>query len=60
MRPGTEPRRVQELLLEVELGRGRMRRALGEALRLAIQDGRLAAGTRLPASRRLAEDLGVE
>jgi GntR family transcriptional regulator/MocR family aminotransferase len=51
---------VQELLLEVELGRGRMRRALGEALRLAIQDGRLAAGTRLPASRRLAEDLGVE
>ena len=31
-----------------------------EALRHAIQDGRLAAGTRLPASRRLAEDLGVE
>jgi GntR family transcriptional regulator / MocR family aminotransferase len=29
------------------------------ALRGAIQDGRLAAGTRLPASRRLADDLQV-
>ena len=59
MRPAVEPRRVQELLLEVELRRGRMRRRLREALRAAIQDGRLAAGARLPASRRLAADLGV-
>jgi GntR family transcriptional regulator / MocR family aminotransferase len=59
MRPGAEPRRAQELLLEVELSRGRMRRTLREGLRAAIQDGRLAAGTRLPASRRLADDLGV-
>jgi GntR family transcriptional regulator / MocR family aminotransferase len=59
MRPAGEPRGVRELLLEVELRRGQMRRALREALRLSIQDGRLAAGTRLPASRRLAADLGV-
>jgi GntR family transcriptional regulator/MocR family aminotransferase len=59
MRPEARPRRVQELLLEVDLRRGRMRRALREALRVAIQDGRLATGTRLPASRRLAADVGV-
>jgi GntR family transcriptional regulator/MocR family aminotransferase len=59
MRPEAEPRRVQEVLLEVELRRGRMRRGLREALRVAIQDGRLAAGARLPASRRLAAELGV-
>jgi GntR family transcriptional regulator/MocR family aminotransferase len=50
---------VRELLLEVDLRHGQMRGALREALRLAIQDGRLVAGTRLPASRRLAADLGV-
>ena len=50
---------MRELLLEVELRRGRMRSTLREALRLAVQDGRLVAGTRLPASRRLAADLGV-
>src|SRR5215208_8403541 len=59
MRPAAQPRRVQELLLEVDLHRGQMRRALREELRVAIQDGRLVAGTRLPASRRLAADLGV-
>jgi GntR family transcriptional regulator / MocR family aminotransferase len=59
MSPEARPRRVQELLLEVELRRGRMRCGLREAFRVAIQDGRLAAGTRLPASRRLAADLGV-
>ncbi|HEV8637782.1 MAG TPA: PLP-dependent aminotransferase family protein [Chloroflexota bacterium] len=48
-----------ELLLELELRRGRLRRSLREVLRAAVQDGRLAAGTRLPSSRRLAEDLGV-
>jgi GntR family transcriptional regulator/MocR family aminotransferase len=36
-----------------------MRRSLQEALRGAIHDGRLRAGTTLPASRRLAADLGV-
>jgi GntR family transcriptional regulator/MocR family aminotransferase len=59
MRPAAQPRRVQELLLEVDLHRGQMRRALREELRVAIQDGRLVAGTRLPASRRLAADIGV-
>lgn len=48
-----------ELLLEVELRRGRLRRSLTEALRTAIQDGRLTVGTVLPSSRRLAVDLGV-
>ena len=48
-----------ELLLEVELRRGRLRRSLTEALRTAIQSGRLPAGTVLPSSRRLAVDLGV-
>ena len=50
---------ASELLLEVELRRGQMRRSLREALRCAIQDGRLAAGTVLPSSRQLASDLGV-
>ena len=59
MRPAPEPRGLRELLLEVELRRGHMRRALRDALRLAIQGGRLVAGTRLPASRMLAADLGV-
>ena len=33
--------------------------SLEEALREAVRDGRLAAGTRLPASRSLAADLGM-
>ncbi len=49
----------RDLLLEVDFRRGSLRRNLQDALRTAIQDGRLAAGTRLPASRRLASDLGV-
>jgi GntR family transcriptional regulator/MocR family aminotransferase len=48
-----------ELLLEVDLRRGRLRRSLTETLRSAIQAGRLSAGTVLPSSRRLASDLGV-
>src|SRR3954449_5826063 len=47
------------LLLDLDLRRGRMRNGLQQALRTAIQDGRLAAGTRLPSSRTLAADLGV-
>ncbi|WP_107073118.1 PLP-dependent aminotransferase family protein [Streptomyces rubellomurinus] len=36
-----------------------LRAALEDALREAVQDGRLAAGTRLPSSRALGEDLGI-
>ena len=46
-------------MLELELRRGRLRRSLTEALRSAIQEGRLPAATVLPSSRRLAIDLGV-
>lgn len=45
--------------LHVELRGPRRKRALEEALREAIADGRLPAGTRLPSSRSLAADLGV-
>jgi GntR family transcriptional regulator/MocR family aminotransferase len=48
-----------DLLLDLDVRRGRQRRSLRESLRTAIQDGRLVAGTRLPASRALAEDLGL-
>lgn len=54
-----ESRGPWELLLEVELRRGGLRRSLTEALRTAIQGGRLPASTVLPSSRRLAVDLGV-
>ncbi|GAA2810550.1 PLP-dependent aminotransferase family protein [Kitasatospora sp. CM 4170] len=36
-----------------------VRTALEDALREAVQDGRLAPGTRLPSSRALGEDLGI-
>jgi len=55
----SESRGAWELLLELELRRGRLRRSLIEALRTAIQSGRLPASTLLPSSRRLAVDLGV-
>jgi GntR family transcriptional regulator/MocR family aminotransferase len=54
-----EARGAWELLLEFEARRGRLRQSLRETLRSAIQEGRLAAGTVLPASRRLAAGLGV-
>jgi GntR family transcriptional regulator/MocR family aminotransferase len=54
-----EARGARDLLLELELRRGRLRRSLTEALRAAIQEGRLRASTALPSSRRLAADLGV-
>jgi GntR family transcriptional regulator / MocR family aminotransferase len=47
------------LLAPLRFERGRMRRSLQEALRGAVQGGELAAGTRLPASRVLAEELGL-
>ncbi len=49
----------RDLLIEMDLHRGSMRRDLRCALREAIQAGRLGAGTRLPSSRRLATDLQV-
>ncbi|MFF1476599.1 PLP-dependent aminotransferase family protein [Streptomyces sp. NPDC058301] len=46
--------------LHVELaGSGSRRAALIRALRAAVQDGRLAPGTRLPPYRSLAADLGL-
>ncbi|MGW2373534.1 MULTISPECIES: MocR-like pyridoxine biosynthesis transcription factor PdxR [Kitasatospora] len=36
-----------------------LRAALEDALREAVQDGRLGPGTRLPSSRALGEDLGI-
>jgi GntR family transcriptional regulator / MocR family aminotransferase len=54
-----EARRASELLLELRLQRGQLRQEITEVLRAAVQDGRLAAGTPLPASRRLAVELGV-
>ncbi|MFC8228441.1 PLP-dependent aminotransferase family protein [Streptomyces sp. NPDC057287] len=49
-----------ELLLPAASAPARGRgRALQSALRDAVRSGRLAAGTRLPASRELAADLGV-
>jgi GntR family transcriptional regulator / MocR family aminotransferase len=57
--PLDRARGAVDLLLEVELRRGRLRRSLSEALRAAIQEGRLPATTALPSSRRPAADLGV-
>ncbi|MFI9583298.1 PLP-dependent aminotransferase family protein [Streptomyces sp. NPDC052236] len=49
-----------ELLLPAASAPARQRgRALQSALREAVRSGRLVAGTRLPASRELAADLGV-
>jgi GntR family transcriptional regulator / MocR family aminotransferase len=45
--------------LHLDLTGPRRRAALEAALRQAVQSGRLAAGTRLPATRTLAADLGV-
>lgn len=47
-----------ELLLELP-AHGLRRRAVEEALRAAIRDGRLTAGTRLPSTRDLAHQLGL-
>jgi GntR family transcriptional regulator/MocR family aminotransferase len=48
-----------DLHLDVDLDGARLGRSLEDALRAAIRDGRLPAGTRLPASRALAADLGI-
>jgi GntR family transcriptional regulator/MocR family aminotransferase len=54
-----EARGSRELLLDFAARPGQLRQGLREALRAAIQDGRLSAGTMLPASRQLASQLGV-
>jgi GntR family transcriptional regulator/MocR family aminotransferase len=54
-----EARGARELLLDVDLRRGRLRRSIRDSLRAAIQDGRLTAGSRLPSSRQLAAELSV-
>ncbi|MCP2306960.1 MocR-like pyridoxine biosynthesis transcription factor PdxR [Kitasatospora paracochleata] len=51
-----------DLHLDLPSGRARglgLRAALEDALRSAVRDGRLSAGTRLPSSRALAADLGI-
>jgi GntR family transcriptional regulator/MocR family aminotransferase len=50
---------VTGLDLHVDLPGPRLRAGLETALRHAVQTGRLTAGSRLPASRTLAADLGI-
>jgi GntR family transcriptional regulator/MocR family aminotransferase len=45
--------------LHLELGGSGLRVGLADALRAAIRSGRLAAGSKLPASRSLAHDLAI-
>ncbi|MBD0712052.1 hypothetical protein BU197_28020 [Streptomyces sp. CBMA291] len=56
-------RAAHGLDLLVDIGppgrRGSRRQAVEDALRAAVQQGRLPPGTRLPASRELAADLGL-
>lgn len=58
-RPRLEGSQPRDLFVETDLRRGRLRRSLREGLRASIQDHRLAVGTVLPSSRRLALDLGI-
>jgi GntR family transcriptional regulator / MocR family aminotransferase len=57
--PGRDVPAVAGLDLHLELTGPRARAAVEAALREAVQSGRLPAGTRLPASRTLAADLGL-
>jgi GntR family transcriptional regulator / MocR family aminotransferase len=50
---------TRQLFVEFEPRRGALRRNLCEALRAAIQQGRLSAGMQLPSSRGLAAELAV-
>ncbi|MBP2370703.1 MocR-like transcription factor YczR [Pseudonocardia parietis] len=51
--------RLAELCGDVRDGRGPAYRTLTDAIRVLVGDGRLPAGTRLPAERALAEELQV-
>ncbi|BCJ38779.1 GntR family transcriptional regulator [Actinocatenispora thailandica] len=55
----SEPWSIPGVDLHVDLGTGGRREGLTDALREAVRAGRLAPGTRLPASRVLAADLGL-
>jgi len=50
---------VRELLIAVDHAAGDVTGQLARALRTAVQDGRLTADTRLPATRALAAELGL-
>ncbi|GAA2830477.1 PLP-dependent aminotransferase family protein [Kitasatospora paracochleata] len=50
---------MRELLITVDHTAGDLTGQLTRAVRAAVRDGRLAAGTRLPATRALAGELGV-
>jgi GntR family transcriptional regulator/MocR family aminotransferase len=50
---------LRELLLSVDHTQGDLTGQLTRALRTAVRQGRLAAGTRLPATRALGQELGV-
>ncbi|SIN78750.1 MocR-like pyridoxine biosynthesis transcription factor PdxR [Agromyces cerinus] len=50
---------IRGLDLHLDLDRRRKAASLEETLRAAVRDGRLDGGTRLPASRTLAADLGI-
>ncbi len=54
-----EPWAIRGLDLHLELDRRRKAASLEESLRGAVRDRRIDAGTRLPASRTLAADLGI-
>jgi GntR family transcriptional regulator/MocR family aminotransferase len=55
MRTSSDP----ELMVRLERGAGPLRAQLEDQLRTAVRTGRLAAGTRLPSTRALAQDLAV-
>lgn len=48
-----------DLHVDIGTGAGSRARSIEAALRKAVESGRLAAGTRLPGTRGLADDLGV-
>jgi GntR family transcriptional regulator/MocR family aminotransferase len=50
---------IPGLDLHLEIDHGRKAPSLERALRGAVRDGRLSAGSRLPSSRTLAADLGM-
>src|ERR1700742_5037962 len=63
-RPPSAPRRAVEPLFEIKLdlkpsGSRELSRTLHDELRAAILDGRLAAGAKLPATRKSAAFFGV-
>lgn len=55
----SDSRAIRGLDLHLDLDRHRKAASLEETLRSAVRERRLEAGTRLPASRTLAADLGI-